>query len=63
LWLLSSQIGGRAGFRVVAVDRHPDQIDDIPRVFMELELKKEQEKAGIRPLSGRGKRLYSGQEQ
>ena len=29
----------RAGFRVVAVDRHPDQIDDIPRVFMELGLK------------------------
>ena len=29
----------RAGFRVVAVDRHPDQIDDISRVFMELGLK------------------------
>ncbi|MDG1119102.1 MAG: GNAT family N-acetyltransferase [Flavimaricola sp.] len=29
----------RAGFRVVAVDRHPDQIDDFSRVFMELDLK------------------------
>lgn len=31
----------RAGFRVVAVDRHPDQIDDISRVFMELKLTKD----------------------
>ncbi|MDA9020112.1 GNAT family N-acetyltransferase [Flavimaricola sp.] len=40
----------RAGFRVVAVDRHPDQIDDIPRVFMELELKKDEEKGSLVPV-------------